>query len=84
MQRHIGRARAMHADHAQVIRSFRWHRPQPMHSGKCWNVQVVQKLPKLGNRARKFCPCPDQCHRSLGFFEQRNELVAERILGQSI
>ena len=46
VQSHVGGARSVHADHAQVIRSLRLNRAQSVHCCKCRDIQLVQQLPQ--------------------------------------
>ena len=45
VQRHVGCASAMHADHAKVVRRRRLDRAQAMNGGECGNVEFVEQLP---------------------------------------
>ena len=49
VQRHVGCASAMHADHAKVVRRCGLNGTKSVNGGECWNVEIIQQLTELGN-----------------------------------
>ena len=66
VQGHVRRTRAMHPDHAQVVRSSLFHRTQPVYGREGWNLQVIKQLAKLVNGAGKLRARTHQSHGFLG------------------
>ena len=77
MQRHVGGARAVHADHAEVVSSLRLDRSQSVYRGKGRNLQVIEQRAQFADRAGKFGARADQRDRLLGVLQQRNQSFGE-------
>ncbi len=70
VQRHIGGAGPVHANHAQVIRRILFHRAQTVNGGEGWNIQMIQQLSQFGDRAGELGARPDKGDGLLGLLEQ--------------